>query len=235
MLKSIIKLSCLTCFTLPFMFLSPVIYAQSTIPNLDELSSRTRQNIKKTKDIISKTQSKIDLIRSQNEIRTREIEGLTTKVGSIITKMSGQGKDNAALQSEIQVSNELLNIERNTTKKLKQDNTKLIKKIASITEKNRQSFTKLTADYKLIKRRVKNLKTSLSLEKTKHLKLKNKNKVLEKEITKEKRNTRIVRANYENKILEKQSKLNQLGNKIKAYEKLIEKTIKIQENIPKND
>ena len=96
MLKSIIKLSCLTCFTLPFMFISPVIYAQSTIPKLDELSSRTRQNIKKTKDIISKTQSKIELIRSQNEIRTREIEGLTTKVGSIITKMSGQGKDNSA-------------------------------------------------------------------------------------------------------------------------------------------
>jgi chromosome segregation ATPase len=215
------------------MFISPVIYAQSTIPKLDELSSRTRQNIKKTKDIISKTQSKIELIRSQNEIRTREIEGLTTKVGSIITKMSGQGKDNSALQSEILVSNELLNIERNTTKKLKQDNTKLIKKIASITEKNRQSFTKLTADYELIIVRMKNLKASLSLEKTKHLKLKNKNKVLEKKITKEKRNTRIVRANYENKILEKQSKLNQLGNKIKAYEKLIEKTTKIQENIPK--
>ena len=80
---------------------------------------------------------------------------------------------------------------------------------------------------------MKNLKASLSLEKTKHLKLKNKNKVLEKKITKEKRNTRIVRVNYENKILEKQSKLNQLGNKIKAYEKLIEKTTKIQKNIPK--
>mgnify|MGYP006436272183 FL=1 len=189
--------------------------------------------IKKTKDIISKTQSKIELIRSQNEIRTREIEGLTTKVGSIITKMSGQGKDNSALQSEILVSNDLLNIERNTAKKLKQDNTKLIKKIESITEKNRQSFTKLTADYELIIIRMKNLKASLSFERTKHLKLKNKNKVLEKKITKEKRNTRIVRANYENKILEKQSKLNQLGNKIKAYEKLIEKTIKIQKNMPK--
>ena len=147
--------------------------------------------------------------------------------------MAFEPKQNSRLSCQILVSNELLNIERNTTKKLKQDNTKLIKKIASITEKNRQSFTKLTADYELIIVRMKNLKASLSLEKTKHLKLKNKNKVLEKKITKEKRNTRIVRANYENKILEKQSKLNQLGNKIKAYEKLIEKTTKIQKNIPK--
>ena len=164
-------------------------------------------------------------------------DGICNLCNSSVIQVINRDKKNiflfSALQSEILVSNELLNIERNTTKKLKQDNTKLIKKIASITEKNRQSFTKLTADYELIIIRMKNLKASLSLEKTKHLKLKNKNKVLEKKITKEKRNTRIVRANYENKILEKQSKLNQLGNKIKAYEKLIEKTTKIQNNIPK--
>ena len=233
MLKSIIKLSYLACFTLPFMFISLVIHAENIIPELDELSSKTRQNIEKTKDIISKTQSKIELIRSQNDARTKEIEGLTTKVGSIITKMSGQGKDNSALQSEILVSNELLNIERNTTEKLRQNNTKLVKNIASITEKNRQSFTKLTSDYELIRIKIKNLQASLSLERTKHLKLRDKIKALQKKITKEKLNSRIARANYENKILENQSKLYQLGNQIKTYEKLMEKNAKSQKNIPK--
>jgi hypothetical protein len=172
-------------------------------------------------------------MRSQNDIRTKEIEGLTTKVSTIITKMSGQGQDNSALQSEILVLNELLNLERDTAEKLRQSNNTLIKNTQSITKKHRQAFTKFTEDYEVIIKRMKNLKASLSLEKSKYLKLTVENKVLEREINKEKQNTRIIRVNYENKILENQSRLSQLGNQIKSYEKLIKKNSKSQRNIPK--
>ena len=138
MLKSIIKLSHIVCYTLPFMGISVMVYSEDITPKLDEISSKTRQNIRETKDIISKTQNKIKLMRSQNDVRTREIEGLTTKVTTIITKMSGQGQDNSALQSEILVLNELLNIERNTTEKLRKNNTKLAKNTVAIIEKHKK-------------------------------------------------------------------------------------------------
>ena len=234
MLKSIIKLSHIVCYTLPFMGISVMVYSEDITPKLDEISSKTRQNIRETKDIISKTQNKIKLMRSQNDVRTREIEGLTTKVTTIITKMSGQGQDNSALQSEILVLNELLNIERNTTEKLRKNNTKLAKNTVAIIEKHKKSFIQLASDYKVIIKKMRDLRASLSLEIKKHIKLKTKNKVLETKINKEKQNTRLVRANYKNRILENQSRISQLDNRIKVYEKLIKKKATSQKNIPKN-
>ena len=96
-----------------------------------------------------------------------------------------------------------------------------------------QTYTKLAADYESIITKMNNLKASLSLEKRKYGQLNNKNKMLERKIAKEQRNTRILKVNYENKILESQSRLTQLNNKIKAYESLIKKKSKSQKNIIK--
>ena len=233
MLKSVIKLCFLTCLTFLFVCVCAMVYAEDISTNLDKISSETRQNIEETKDLINKTQNKIELIRSQNNTRAKEIENLTTKVSTIITKMSGQGKDNSALQSEILVLNELLNIERNNIEELRQSNDRLIKNTATSNAKHMQTYTKLAADYKSIIIKMNNLKASLSLEKRKYGQLNNKNKMLERKIAKEQRNTRILKVNYENKILESQSRLTQLNNKIKAYESLIKKKSKSQKNIIK--
>lgn len=233
MLKSVIKLCFLTCLTFLFVCVCAMVYAEDISTNLDKISSETRQNIEETKDLINKTQNKIELIRSQNNTRAKEIENLTTKVSTIITKMSGQGKDNSALQSEILVLNELLNIERNNIEELRQSNDRLIKNTAASKAKYMQTYTKLAADYESIIIKMNNLKASLSLEKRKYGQLNNKNKMLERKIAKEQRNTRILKVNYENKILESQSRLTQLNNKIKAYESLIKKKSKSQKNIIK--
>jgi hypothetical protein len=84
-------------------------------------------------------------VRSQTEARAKEIEALANRVGDIITKMSGQGEDNTALQSEISVLNELLAIERKTTVDLRGENTNLVS-VAELHKKQQAELKKQHAD-----------------------------------------------------------------------------------------
>ena len=61
MLKSVIKLCFLTCLTFLFVCVCAMVYAEDISTNLDKISSETRQNIEETKDLINKTQNKIEL------------------------------------------------------------------------------------------------------------------------------------------------------------------------------
>ena len=56
--------------------------------------------------------------------------------------MSSQGEDNSALQSEISVLNELLNLERQTTGDLRKENTRLTTAV-DILKKERIGYEKL--------------------------------------------------------------------------------------------
>ena len=115
---------------------SPSVYAQETKPQINIFNPETRKNYEDTQKLINKTRTKLDLVRTQNNARAREIEALTNKVGAIITRMSGQGKDNTALQSEISVLDEMLTIERNATDDLRTKNIKLLNKINAIRIQN---------------------------------------------------------------------------------------------------
>ena len=89
--------------------------AQKPETQINKFSAETRKNLINTQDLIQSTRTKLNLVQTQNKARAREIEALTNKVGIMITKMSGQGQDNTALQSEISVLDELLTIERKIT------------------------------------------------------------------------------------------------------------------------
>jgi chromosome segregation ATPase len=115
---------------------SPSVYAQETKSQINIFNPETRKNYEDTQKLINKTRTKLDLVRTQNNARAREIEALTNKVGAIITRMSGQGKDNTALQSEISVLDEMLTIERNATDDLRTKNIKLLNKIDAIRIQN---------------------------------------------------------------------------------------------------
>ena len=115
---------------------SPSVYAQETKPQINIFNPETRKNYEDTQKLINKTRTKLDLVRTQNNARAREIEALTNKVGAIITRMSGQGKDNTALQSEISVLDEMLTIERNATDDLRTKNIHLLNKIDAIRIQN---------------------------------------------------------------------------------------------------
>ena len=111
---------------------SPSVYAQETKSQINIFNPETRKNYEDTQKLINKTRTKLDLVRTQNNARAREIEALTNKVGAIITRMSGQGKDNTALQSEISVLDEMVTIERNATDDLRTKNIQLLNKIDAI-------------------------------------------------------------------------------------------------------
>ena len=115
---------------------SPSVYAQETKPQINIFNPETRKNYEDTQKLINKTRTKLDLVRTQNNARAREIEALTNKVGAIITRMSGQGKDNTALQSEISVLDEMVTIERNATDDLRTKNIQLLNKIDAIRIQN---------------------------------------------------------------------------------------------------
>ena len=115
---------------------SPSVYAQETKPQINIFNPETRKNYEDTQKLINKTRTKLDLVRTQNNARAREIEALTNKVGAIITRMSGQGKDNTALQSEISVLDEMLTIERNATDDLRTKNIQLLNKLDAIRIQN---------------------------------------------------------------------------------------------------
>ncbi len=117
MIRALIAISILT---LPL-----AAFAQEAKPDLSAFSPETRKSYEDTQKFIDQTQSKISLVRTQTDARAKEIEALANRVGDIITKMSGQGEDNTALQSEISVLNELLALERKSTVDLRSENTKL--------------------------------------------------------------------------------------------------------------
>ena len=114
----------------------PSVYAQETKSQINIFNPETRKNYEDTQKLINKTRTKLDLVRTQNNARAREIEALTNKVGAIITRMSGQGKDNTALQSEISVLDEMVTIERNATDDLRTKNIQLLNKIDAIRIQN---------------------------------------------------------------------------------------------------
>ena len=99
--------------------------AQEPETQINKFSPETRKNLINTQDLIQSTRTKLNLVQTQNKARAREIEALTNKVGIMITKMSGQGQDNTALQSEISVLDELLTIERKITGDLRVKNIQL--------------------------------------------------------------------------------------------------------------
>ena len=115
---------------------SPSVYAQETKSQINIFNPETRKNYEDTQKLINKTRTKLDLVRTQNNARTREIEALTNKVGAIITRMSGQGKDNTALQSEISVLDEMVTVERNASDDLRTKNIQLLNKLNAIRIQN---------------------------------------------------------------------------------------------------
>jgi chromosome segregation ATPase len=110
--------------------------AQESMPEISTFNSKTRNNYKDTQNLIKRTQTKLDLVRTQNNARAREIEALTNKVSVIINRMSGQGEDNTALQSEISVLDEMLTIERKANGDLKSKNIQLLDKLDAIKIQN---------------------------------------------------------------------------------------------------
>ena len=110
--------------------------AQEPKPEISTFNSKTRNNYKDTQKLINKTRTKLDLVRTQNNARAREIEALTNKVGVIINRMSGQGEDNTALQSEISVLDEMLTVERKANGDLKSKNIQLLDKLNTIKIQN---------------------------------------------------------------------------------------------------
>ena len=110
--------------------------AQELNSQIDTFNPETRKSYEDTQKLINKTKTKLDLVRTQNNARTREIEALTNKIGAVIRKISGQGEDNTALQSEISVLDELLAIERKITGDLRIKNIQLVNKLNTIRIKN---------------------------------------------------------------------------------------------------
>ena len=110
--------------------------AQEPETQINKFSSETRKNLINTQDLIQSTRTKLNLVQTQNKARAREIEALTNKVGIMITKMSGQGQDNTALQSEISVLDELLTIERKITGDLRVKNIQLRNELNTIRAHN---------------------------------------------------------------------------------------------------
>ena len=138
--------------------------AQKPETQINKFSAETRKNLINTQDLIQSTRTKLNLVQTQNKARAREIEALTNKVGIMITKMSGQGQDNTALQSEISVLDELLTVERKITGDLRVKNIQLrnelniikthnntIKKHhAKVIEKNKKKQIKTNNQLKII-------------------------------------------------------------------------------------
>ena len=138
--------------------------AQEPETQINKFSAETRKNLINTQDLIQSTRTKLNLVQTQNKARAREIEALTNKVGIMITKMSGQGQDNTALQSEISVLDELLTVERKITGDLRVKNIQLrnelniikahnntIKKHhAKVIEKNKKKQIKTNNQLKII-------------------------------------------------------------------------------------
>ena len=190
---------------------SPSVYAQETKSQINIFNPETRKNYEDTQKLINKTRTKLDLVRTQNNARAREIEALTNKVGAIITRMSGQGKDNTALQSEISVLDEMVTIERNATDDLRTKNIQLLNKLDAIRIQNfsvENRHTEIVNKYEtdLIETK-KRLKITIA-DMTDGVKL---NKQLESNI--ETLATEVVRLRNQIKLLKKNRYRSKLGAK----------------------
>jgi hypothetical protein len=190
---------------------SPSVYAQETKSQINIFNPETRKNYEDTQKLINKTRTKLDLVRTQNNARAREIEALTNKVGAIITRMSGQGKDNTALQSEISVLDEMLTIERNATDDLRTKNIQLLNKIDAIRIQNfflenrhTEIVNKYETDLIETKKRLKNQSADVANGVTL-------NKQLESNI--ETLATEVVRLRNQIKLLKKNRYRSKLGAK----------------------
>jgi hypothetical protein len=189
----------------------PSVYAQETKSQINIFNSETRKNYEETQKLINKTRTKLDLVRTQNNARAREIEALTNKVGAIITRMSGQGKDNTALQSEISVLDEMVTIERNASDDLRTKNIQLLNKLNAIRIQNFSAgnrHTEIVNKYEtdLIETK-KRLKITIA-DMTDGVKL---NKQLESNI--ETLATEVVRLRNQIKLLKKNRYRSKLGAK----------------------
>jgi len=129
-------------FLVSILFAPAFVLAQEPAPDLKDFSPETRKSYAETQKFIDQTESKMKLVRAQTDARAKEIEILANRVGKIISRMSSQGEDNSALQSEISVLNELLNLERQTTGDLRKENTRLTTAV-DILKKERIGYEKL--------------------------------------------------------------------------------------------
>ena len=136
--------------------------AQEPETQIDKFSAETRKNLINTQDLIQSTRTKLNLVQTQNKARAREIEALTNKVGIMITKMSGQGQDNTALQSEISVLDELLTVERKITGDLRVKNIQLRNELNII--KNHNNTIKKHHEKVIEKNKKKQIKTNNQLK-----------------------------------------------------------------------
>ena len=182
--------------------------AQEPETQIDKFSAETRKNLINTQDLIQSTRTKLNLVQTQNKARAREIEALTNKVGIMITKMSGQGQDNTALQSEISVLDELLTVERKITGDLRVKNIQLrnelniiknhnntIKKHhAKVIEKNKKKQIKTN-------NQLKNITDEMARRKQKNNILKNDIKTLATEVVRLRKQIKLLKKNrYRSKL-----------------------------------
>lgn len=182
--------------------------AQKPETQINKFSAETRKNLINTQDLIQSTRTKLNLVQTQNKARAREIEALTNKVGIMITKMSGQGQDNTALQSEISVLDELLTIERKITGDLRVKNIQLRNEIniikthnntikkhhAKVIEKNKKKQIKTN-------NQLKNITDEMARREQKNNILKNDIKTLATEVVRLRKQIKLLKKNrYRSKL-----------------------------------
>ena len=184
--------------------------AQEPETQIDKFSAETRKNLINTQDLIQSTRTKLNLVQTQNKARAREIEALTNKVGIMITKMSGQGQDNTALQSEISVLDELLTIERKITGDLRVKNIQLRNELNII--KNHNNTIKKHHAKVIEKNKKKQIKTNnqLKIITDKMARREQKNNILKNDI--KTLATEVVRLRKQIKLLKKNRYRSKLRN-----------------------
>lgn len=106
-----------------FLTVGGELAAQETkpLPDLSALGPEAAKEFEDTQNFIDQTRTKIGVFQAQTEARAKEIESLANRVSEIVTSISSKDEDNSNLRSEISVLNELLNLERQTTKQLRTD------------------------------------------------------------------------------------------------------------------
>ena len=184
--------------------------AQKPETQINKFSAETRKNLINTQDLIQSTRTKLNLVQTQNKARAREIEALTNKVGIMITKMSGQGQDNTALQSEISVLDELLTVERKITGDLRVKNIQLRNELNII--KNHNNTIKKHHAKVIEKNKKKQIKTNNQLKNItdEMARRKQKNNILKNDI--KTLATEVVRLRKQIKLLKKNRYRSKLGN-----------------------
>lgn len=182
--------------------------AQESEIKVNKFSLETRKNYEDTQDLIQSTRTKLNLVQTQNKARAREIEALTNKVSIIITKMTGQGQDNTALQSEISVLDELLTIERKITGDLRVKNIELMNEIGifkknntAITKHHNETLKKNAKKLMKFNNQQKELTAEMKQKEQKNIQLKNDIKTLATEVVRLRKQINILKENrYRSKL-----------------------------------